>query len=285
MAAKRKVKTASGELTIFQLITKVNRTDASRKTAQFPVIHYVGATGGAEANCKFFFDTYRGASAHYFVGHEGEIWQCVEDEDIAWHCGAKSYKHAKCRNSNSIGIELCVKKDKNGKWYYTKKTIASAVILTAYIMHLYGMKTEDLLRHYDVTGKECGEPHVRNNGKTWKTFVKEVEAELAKYNKKTKEDSKTGNDNKAETKTDAAKKEEKTETKNEPEKEDKSSVPYTIVTTTASLNIRKTPNGVIVGHINEKDVKNKYTIVEEKDGWGRLKSGKGWIFLEYTRKA
>lgn len=282
MAKQTKIKTASGELTVFQLITKVNYTDASRKKPEFPVIHYVGATGGAEANCKFFHDTYRGASAHYFVGHDGEIWQCVKDEDIAWHCGAKSYKHTKCRNSNSIGIELCVKKDKNGKWYYTKKTLASAVILTAYIMHLYGMKIENLLRHYDVTGKICGEPHVRNNGKTWKTFVKEVEAELAKY--KTKNDSKTKDDDKAETKT--AKKEDKAESKNEPEKKDEPFVPYTIVTTTDSLNIRKTPNGTIVGLINEKEGhKNKYTIVEEKDGWGRLKSSAGWIFLQHTKKA
>ena len=30
--------------------------------------------------------------------------------------------------------------------------------------------------------------------------------------------------------------------------------------------------------------KNKYTIVEEKNGWGRLKSGAGWISLSYTKK-
>ena len=277
MAKQTKIETASGEVVIFQLLTKANYTDASRtgKDMSFPVIHYVGATGGAEANCKYFENNYVGASAHYFVGHEGEIWQCVKDEDIAWHCGAKSYKHAKCRNSNSIGIELCVKKDKNGKWYYTKKTLASAVILTAYIMNKYDMKIEDLLRHYDVTGKECGEPHVRNNGKTWKTFVKDVETELAKY-KKTDEGNKTSGSTKSSS---------EAEKKDEP-KTTASTVPYTITTTCDSLNIRKTPNGIITGHINEKEgSKKKYTIVEESDGWGRLKSGKGWIFLEYTKKA
>lgn len=30
---------------------------------------------------------------------------------------------------------------------------------------------------------------------------------------------------------------------------------------------------------------HKYTIVEEKNGWGRLKSGAGWISLSYTKKA
>lgn len=63
-------------------------------------------------------------------------------------------------------------------------------------------------------------------------------------------------------------------------------VPYLITTTTDVLNIRKTPNGEKVGAIREKEGhKNKYTIVEEKNGWGRLKSGAGWISLEFCKKA
>ena len=62
-------------------------------------------------------------------------------------------------------------------------------------------------------------------------------------------------------------------------------VPYLITTTTDVLNIRKTPNGEKVGAIREKEGhKNKYTIVEEKSGWGRLKSGAGWISLEFCKK-
>lgn len=42
----------------------------------------------------------------------------------------------------------------------------------------------------------------------------------------------------------------------------------------------------MVGAIREvAGKKNKYTIVEEKNGWGRLKSGAGWISLSYTKKA
>lgn len=42
----------------------------------------------------------------------------------------------------------------------------------------------------------------------------------------------------------------------------------------------------VVGAIREvAGKKNKYTIVEEKNGWGRLKSGAGWISLSYTKKA
>ena len=41
----------------------------------------------------------------------------------------------------------------------------------------------------------------------------------------------------------------------------------------------------VTGQIREKaGKKNVYTIVEKKNGWGRLKSGAGWISLSYTKK-
>lgn len=64
--------------------------------------------------------------------------------------------------------------------------------------------------------------------------------------------------------------------------------PYLITTTCDVLNIRSGAGTghSVVGAIREKEgQKNKYTIVEEKNGWGRLKSGAGWISLSYTKKA
>ena len=55
-------------------ITKVNFKKGVNKQNRYIVIHYVGAEGGAEANCKYFERFYRGTSAHYFVGHAGEVW-------------------------------------------------------------------------------------------------------------------------------------------------------------------------------------------------------------------
>ena len=58
---------------------------------------------------------------------------------------------------------------------------------------------------------------------------------------------------------------------------------YKVKVTADALNIRKgagTKYGV-VGVIYKNEV---YTIVEEKDGWGKLKSGAGWIMLKYTSK-
>lgn len=31
-----------------------------------------------------------GASAHYFVGHAGEVWQCVEDSLALWRSEIKA---------------------------------------------------------------------------------------------------------------------------------------------------------------------------------------------------
>lgn len=60
--------------------------------------------------------------------------------------------------------------------------------------------------------------------------------------------------------------------------------PYIVRVTAGALNIRKGPgtNYDVAGCIWDK---GSYTIVDEQDGWGRLKSGAGWISLAYTTKA
>ena len=152
-------------------LTKINYNKGKNKQNKFIVIHYVGATGGAEANCKYFETEYRAASAHYFVGHAGEVWQCVEDKDIAWHCGAKTYKHKECRNENSIGIEMCCRN--NGSWYFEPATIAATIDLTKELMAKHNIPVENVIRHYDVTGKVCPEPYVRMTT-DWKSFKSQL---------------------------------------------------------------------------------------------------------------
>ena len=143
---------------------------------RYIVIHYVGATGGAEANCRYYASKYIGASAHYYVGFGGEIWQSVEDGDIAWHCGAKSYRHPECRNSNSIGIELCVRNKgsqaaDSRDWYFEDATVQAAIELTRELMKKYGIPADRVIRHYDVTGKICPNPYVYNHtAHTWEAF-------------------------------------------------------------------------------------------------------------------
>lgn len=151
---------------INRLITPYNKNVTSGRTIKYIVIHFVGGTGGAEANCRYFASKKLSSSAHYFVGHAGEVWQCVDDKDIAWHCGAKVFKHPEARNSNSIGIEMCCRKD---PWRFEHATVDSAVELTRFLMEKYRIPISNVIRHYDVTGKNCPEPLVKDAA-AWNNF-------------------------------------------------------------------------------------------------------------------
>lgn len=161
---------------INRLLTPYNYSNGTESRIKYIVIHYVGATGGAKANCEYYASKYIGASAHYFVGFSGEIWQSVEERNIAWHCGANAYKHPICRNSNSLGIELCVRTKgsqaaTSRDWYFEDATVRSAVALTRQLMKKYNITADRVVRHYDVTGKICPNPFVYNHtDHTWDDF-------------------------------------------------------------------------------------------------------------------
>jgi len=256
---------------IEKLLTPFNFTNKNNTgRIKYIVIHYVGALGGAKANCQYYANKYIGASAHYFVGFNGEIWQSVEDEDIAWHCGASSYKHKECRNTNSIGIELCVRKKNTASmgaadkdWYFETKTVNAAAALTRYLMQKYGVDAGHVIRHYDVTGKICPNPYVYNVMQhTWDAFKKAITEGITAPAPDTS-------------------------TAGAPVEEDNvQSGSYVVTTACDVLNIRAGAGTEypVVGKISEKaGSKNLYTIVEEKNGWGYLRSGAGWIKLSYTK--
>ena len=168
---------------IRKLLTPYNYKTGTVVRIKYIVIHYVGATGGAEANCKYYAECSRGASAHYYVDFDGSIWQSVEDKNIAWHCGGKKYPdtkggsyHGICTNANSIGIEMCVrnrgsKTDTSKDWYFEDATVSSAIALTKELMGKYNIPLDHVIRHYDVVGKICPNPYVYNTGRhTWDTF-------------------------------------------------------------------------------------------------------------------
>lgn len=168
-------------MNVNKLLTKINLTQTSNTgRIKYIVIHYVGATGGAKANCQYYASQYVGASAHYYVDFDGSVWQSVEDKDTAWHCGAKSYKHPECRNANSIGIEMCVRNkgsmaDTSRDWYFEDATVAGAVQLTKELMAKYNIPADHVIRHYDVTGKICPNPYVYNHTKnTWDAFKAQI---------------------------------------------------------------------------------------------------------------
>ena len=74
------------------------------------------------------------------------------------------------RNSDTISIETCHKTEDGS---YTKATYESLVKLTAWLCKKYGLTEEDLIRHYDITGKNCPKYFVENED-AWDEFKSDV---------------------------------------------------------------------------------------------------------------
>lgn len=134
------------------------------------VIHYVGNPGTTAAQNRSYFESLMEtkeaeASSHYIVGLDGEIIQCVPLNEYAYASNK--------RNADTISIESC-HPDDTGK--YNAVTYDSMVALSAYLCVIYDLDPmEDLIRHYDVTGKECPRYFVENEDE-WEAFKKQVEA-------------------------------------------------------------------------------------------------------------
>lgn len=60
-------------------------------------------------------------------------------------------------------------------------------------------------------------------------------------------------------------------------------VPYKVKVSIDDLNMRKGP-GITYSRTGKYTGKGVFTIVKEQNGWGKLKSGAGWISLKYTTK-
>ena len=161
---------------------------------RYIVMHYTANNGDtARNNCDYYHRVGSlQASAHYFVDEHGAM-QSVRECDTAWHCGARAYWHPECRNGNSIGIEMCSRKRADGSYYIKPETVANAAALAKDIMQRYGIDTDHVLRHYDVTGKRCPMPWVDDPAQ-WVAFKdmltpkntttdEEDEDDMVRYNK------------------------------------------------------------------------------------------------------
>lgn len=154
-----------------------NYTAGRSQSIQYIVMHYTANNGDtAQNNGTYFANNVAKASAHYFVD-ENEVVQSVLDSDTAWHCGATSYVHPTCRNANAIGVEMCSRIDSSGNYYIKDETVANALALVKYLMDTYGVPAENVIRHYDVTGKSCPAPWV-NDTSQWTGFLENLTEEV-----------------------------------------------------------------------------------------------------------
>lgn len=136
---------------------------------EYIVVHYTANKGDtAQNNLDYFARTKTGTSAHYFVDSKG-VGQSVKDADTAWHCGSKNPRHPYCRNSNSIGIEMC-----DSFAVVPDAVRNNTLALVRQLMSKYGIGPDHVLRHYDVTGKNCPAPWVLVPA-DWMEFKKMLE--------------------------------------------------------------------------------------------------------------
>lgn len=222
-------------------------------------IHYVGATGGAEANVNYYNKpTTTNASADFFVGHNGEVWQYNPDPKsrYCWAVGGSKYAnnggrlYGKATNKNTIHIEMCVKNSTSNMnanspgWFITEKTLRATIELTKQLMAAHGIPAENVIRHFDVNGKPCpgvvGWNPLTGSEKAWNDFHAAISGKV------------------------------------------ESKLPYLVRVTIDDLFIRTGPG---TGYPHKGYIKpGVYTIVEENGIWLKLKSGEGWISSKYATK-
>lgn len=149
-----------------------NYNNCASRDVEYIVMHYTGnKKDTAKNNANYFVSPNRDASAHFFVD-DSNIYQSVELRDRAWHCGTSTgvYYHSNCRNSNSIGIEMCCTA---GNYKISTKTQQNAAFLCAYLCKMVGITAAQVdtyvLRHYDITHKSCPAQMV-SNADEWRTF-------------------------------------------------------------------------------------------------------------------
>lgn len=135
------------------------------------VVHYVGNPGTtAQQNHDFYAGNQSNVSSHFVVGLDGEIIQCIPINE--WSATSN------WRNNDTISIEVC-HPDETGK--FKKKTYSSLVKLVAWLENVCDIDESHVIRHYDITKKECPRYFVQHEDK-WKTFKKNVEKyRLAHY--------------------------------------------------------------------------------------------------------
>ena len=150
------------------------------KEVKYIVVHYTAGDGDtARDNGIYFQRNEVGASAHWFVDETMAV-ASVPEQFIAWHCGGAAYVHPECRNSNSIGVELCSRRDQDGEFYFLPETVDNAVELIRELMEKYDVPPERVIRHYDVTNKICPAPFVGVGIEDWKEFKEEIT--MKRYN-------------------------------------------------------------------------------------------------------
>ncbi len=141
------------------------------------VVHYTANPGSTAENNRNYFENLKDthstyASSNFIIGLDGEILLMVPLDEQAYASNN--------RNFDTISIECC-HPDDSGK--FTDETYESLVHLTAWLMGEYDLSVDDIIRHYDVSGKDCPKYFV-DHPDEWDSFKDDVESYIDKNGEK-----------------------------------------------------------------------------------------------------
>lgn len=257
-----------------------NRTPNRNHAIDTITIHCFVGQVTAKRGCEVFQPSSKGASCNYVVGYDGSIGLCVEEKDRSWCTGG--YKKVNGVNvpirvngisgsSNDYqAVTIEVASDTTHPYAITDKAMTALIELCADICQRNGIKQllwsgdknlvgnpakQNLTVHRWFANKACPGDYIYQR---LGDIAAKVNAKLG------------------------------TGTAPALPSAPVSSVPYQVRITATDLRIRKGPgtNTAIVQNAIKPGV---YTIVSEATGqgatlWGKLKSGAGWVSLDFCKK-
>ena len=135
------------------------------------VIHYTANPGATAQNNRDYFENLSisheaKVSSHFVIGLEGEVIQCIPTSEMSYATNS--------RNVDSISIECCHKDDTG---VFEQETYDSVVKLAAWLCARFGLTSEQVIRHYDVTGKECPKYYV-DHPDAWEQMKADISAQI-----------------------------------------------------------------------------------------------------------
>lgn len=247
---------SNSPLVTYTNITK-NKTSPRNHAIDTITIHCIVGQWTAKQGCDYFATTDRECSANYVVGKDGSIGLSVDEADRSW-CSSS-------RENDNRAITIEVASDTTDPYAVTAEAYAALLDLVTDICQRNGIeklvwstnKTDrvnhangcNMTVHRDYAAKACPGAYLyERHG----AIAEEVNKRLGVSSGTTTSGS-TGSTSFPD-------------------------VPFTVKVIISDLNYRKGPGMSYA--VRGQTGKGVFTIVEVQDGWGKLKSGAGWIYLE-----
>lgn len=152
---------------------------ANRATFDCVIIHVTDGRARPEPVAEMWQEPHHGSSAHFVIGQDGAVIQCVPLKDVAWHAHAV--------NSHSVGIEHCARSPKelgpdDGGLPVSEEQYASSSKLVAWICSRYEIHPSraTILGHNEADSATTHADCPTGAGWDWTRFMTMVMAEYQK---------------------------------------------------------------------------------------------------------